>query len=265
VRANGRTMWLWWFLGVLVAGCNSGSVSNSTSQAATLILLGFTPTPATPIPTLRLMRTPIPTRVSLVTLAPTLMRLHIPVANPTCYETTAGSLLCLGQIQNSLAIPLEQIMIRVYLVTADGTGLLHRDIAIACSLLMPDHKSPYGVIFESIPEGTAGAVAVVINALEASPHSIYGLLEAGKMKIEQQDSLYRISGQISNRQITTLTELSLVVTLLDENNRITGFRQYRWPSTVKLNTSESISFSIEVIPQTLGTTRFEVNAEGKFS
>jgi hypothetical protein len=262
VRANGRAMWLWWWLGILVAGCNAVAVPNPTSHTATLILLGFTPTPATPVPTPRLLRTPVPTSVSLITLAPTPPR--ILTTNPVCYETAVGSLLCLGQIQNSLTVPLEQMVIRIYLVSADGVGLTEHDVAAARNFLMPGNQSPYGALFESIPEGTAGAVAVVVRAIEASAYPRYGILDLGGVKIEQQESLYHLSGQITNRQHTSVNELSLIVTLFDRQDRITGFRTYRWPVVQSLAVGESMTFSIDVIPQVLGTVRYEVIAEGKF-
>ena len=174
MRSNGRAVWLWCWLGVLVAGCATAVFSGSTSQSPTPALLGLTFPFATPTPVLRLLRTP--TSRTLTPLATNMVGLTwvmptplpMPLTPPTCYETPVGSLWCLGLVHNGLTVGVSQLIVRVYLVNAEGTGLAQQETALALSTLLPDEAVPYGVLFGSIPEGSLGPVAVLVSAVQAN-------------------------------------------------------------------------------------------------
>jgi hypothetical protein len=264
VRVNGRVVWWWWWLGVLVAGCSQTIVSNPTSPAPTLTLLRFTPQWVTPTPTPRLLRTPTlrTTSVMMMTLAPT--PLALPVPAPNCYETPVGGLWCLGLVRNGLIVPIEQVIIRIYLVSADGTALAERDAPTALAVLPPGEMSPYGVLFDRIPEGSTGPVAMLISASKANvPGGNMPVLQVQDLRGENRDSVFYLTGVLVNTGAVTADQLRLVVTLLDSGGRVTGFRQLRWPPNQALLPGEQLSFSLEVIPQGLGTTRFEASAESR--
>ncbi len=268
VTANGRRVWLWcWlgWLGVLVAGCSSqGSVGSTLSPTATLTLLGLTQQPASPTPPLRLLRTPIlrATGILGVTLAPAPPPLTLPP--PDCYETPAGSLWCLGLARNDLTVPVEEIIVRVYLVSAEGAPLAQREAPVARISLLPGEAAPYGVLFEAAPEGLAGPVVILVNAVEVrSPGARAVALEARDVRSEAQGSLLRLSGNLVNNGPAALTELNLVVTLFDARGRVTGFRHLRWPAGQALPPGQSLPFALDAAPQGAGSVRYEVKAEGR--
>ncbi len=264
VRVNGRNVWWWCWLGVLVAGCSQTIVSNPTSAAPTLTLLRFTPQWVTPTPTPRLLRTPTlrTTSVMAMTLAPT--PLPLPIAAPDCYETPVGGLWCLGLVRNGLIDPIEQVIIRIYLVSADGTALAERDAPTALAVLPPGEMSPYGVLFDRIPAGSVGPVAVLLSASKANPSGDKGpVLQVQALQGENRDSAFHVTGALVNVGTAAATQLRLVVTLLDSAGRVTGFRQWHWPPDQALLPGERLPFSLDIIPQGLGTQRFEASAESR--
>jgi hypothetical protein len=80
---------------------------------------------------------------------------------------------------------------------------------------------------------------------------------------ENLNSAFHMTGALVNTGAVAADQLCLVVTLLDNSGRVTGFRQLRWPPDQKLSPGERLSFSLDVIPQGLGTTRFEASAESR--
>ncbi len=260
MRSNGRAMWLWWWLGVLVAGCGPNLFQTATPPAPLPPLLSPTLPFATPSPILRLLRTPDPSTVTRVIATP----LPVSVNSPTCYETPVGSVWCLGLVRNQLAVSIEQVIIRVYLVKADGTPLVTKEIRTARSVLLPGGMSPYGVLFDAMPAESAGPVAALVSAREATgqPSSLVPL-EVRDVRGDPRESGYHVGGTLANPAGTPVRDLLLVVTLLDANEHVTGFRQMAWPPEQTLGPGDSLPFELDVIPQGRGTTRVEASAEGR--
>jgi hypothetical protein len=265
VRSNGRVVWLWWWLGVLVASCGQSVIPGSTTQAPTPPLLNLTLPLATPTPILRLLRTPTLRATGLMPVTRVVSTpVPLSIAPPACYETPVGSLWCLGLIRNELSVPIEQVVIRVYLVNADGTALSMQEARAVQSVLEPDAASPYGVLFNTVPDNAAGPVALVVNANQTNKHTspVVGL-EVRDMHSEAQQAGYQVSGKLVNAASKAVRQLSLVVTLLDGKERVTGFRQFRWSSDQTLLPGDSLSFNLDAAPQGPGTVRVEVSAEGR--
>ena len=65
-----------------------------------------------------------------------------------------------------------------------------------------------------------------------------------------------------NKNGKALDNLSVVATLYDSKGNVTGFRQVNLPANQSLASGSSLPFSLDVIPQGMGTTHIEVSAEG---
>lgn len=260
---QGRVVWLWCWLGVMVVGCSQNTGPGPTPQPNTLALLSLTRVSITSTPLFRLLRTPTSWTTNRViqTLAPTPMPLQL--SPPTCYETAISTLWCLGQVHNNLLVPVEQISVRVYLVTADGTALDTQATITARSDLPPGETSPYGVLFTTIPEGDIGPVAVLESAVQSNTGGRIISLVVQGVHSDSHDSIYHITGMLVNTSPITLHKIMVVVTLIDAHEQVTGFRQLHLPSDQKLAAGLMLPFMLDVLPQGTNTVRFEVSAEGQ--
>jgi len=264
VRRQRRVFWLWCWLGVLVASCAQGGMASPTARRATLDLLKLTPAPALPLaptPLLRLRRTPTLPASTLfaMTLAPT--PLPLPVPAPDCYETPVGGLWCLGLLRNLLRQPIEDVLIRVYLVSADGQPLAFRDVPTAHFRLNPGQESPFGALFERAPSGVAGPVAVIGMARPATSDRV--MLPVRDMLTSAEGMLFRVQGAILNTHQAPVGQVRLVVTLRDSAGRVTGFRQLLFPPDQGLQPEQRREFTLSVVAHTPGTARVEASAEGQ--
>jgi hypothetical protein len=251
-RVTGRLYWLWCCFGVLLVGCGSTQPTTKTP------LLPFVIPTLTPTAILRLIHTPTLIPVSTVLkLAPTPLPLKL--STPKCYETSVGSLWCLGLITNNQNTPVHQVIVRVNLVTVDGDSLAERQVQVASLLLMPGDSSPYGTLFESVPERMVGAVATLDRTIEGND----GLIPLPIQDVTSQvnESVWTITGKAIIPANTNIEQAALIATLFDEENHITGFKQV--PLNSPLSANSTVPFAFDLVPQGSRSTRVEVRAESR--
>lgn len=263
VVRRARFVWLWYWVGMLVVGCASNASISPTPRNATLTLLGWTLTPPTATPRSRLIRTPTP-RVTFPFM-PT--PLPLTVGPPDCYETPVGSLWCFGIIHNTLLVPLESIIVRVYLVDQDGHLLAEAEAACARSVLMPNEQAPYGVMFLSAPASMVGSLAALVQAVEAVNSSITSLtigdVQFTKHDPQDVDSPISVLSKLINPASSSISDIMVVVTMFDHQGRVTGFRQVRLQDRPALASGESLLFDVTAIPQVFPVNTVQVSAEGR--
>jgi hypothetical protein len=138
--------------------------------------------------------------------------------------------------------------------------LLDQQVVAACKVLAPGESAPYGVLFNKVPAEVAGPVAVVISTEQVT--NIKSISVQG-VQNEVRDSQYHVTGTLINKDVRTLSDLSLVATLYDSKGNVTGFRQLNLSDKQSLAAGASLPFSLDVIPQGMGTTRVAVSAEGR--
>ncbi|MEP7288397.1 MAG: hypothetical protein ABI947_21815 [Chloroflexota bacterium] len=242
-----------------MAGCGQ-IVTTTATRTPTLLSLAH-PT-ITPTAMLRLIRTPTlySTYSTALALAPTV--LPLPLLPPKCYETPVGSLWCFGLIRNTQDKPIGQIMVRVYLVSSDGSALVEKQVASARASLAPGEFTPYGVLFDSQPAGSVGPVVMLISAVNLEASALSTSVKVNEFYSETRDGAYHITGTLINSDSKSLRTLSLVVTLLDGEDHVTGFRQVRWDDAQVLMPTATLPFTVDVIPFGQGPMRVEISAEG---
>jgi len=265
--------WLWIWVGVLVAGCGqiwSSEGTPSATREPTLPLLGYTLLPPSLTPGLPSGIRPAHTATPLiaadatgVTISP--LAVYLRIIGPACYETPVGSLLCLGQVYNPLDSPVEQVTVGVQLLAPDGSPLAMQEALLARVILPAGSTGPYRVLFDSPPPGYAFAHPTVLFAQFVPPdnrqHTELALREvSGSFVIDQ----YQVTLSIINKNAAAVGQVSVTMTLLDDQGQVTGFRQMLLDTHRYLEPGESVALTMKVIPQGDNTVGFDAFAEGYF-
>jgi hypothetical protein len=258
VHSNGRIYWLWCCFTVFLAGCGQTFVGTITPTQPLRVF--STPT-FNPTAILRLIRTPT-LRSSGTALAVIATPISLTIDPPVCYETPVGSVWCFGLVHNTSNMVLEQVTIRVYLVTVEGQALAERDTNPALAILSVNSRSPYGVLFDRMPERAAGPVAVLVNAVPLTPEKQTRLAKVAvsDLAYDNNDGVYSVNALLTNADQQALRDIDIIVTLLDEQDHVTGFRKQRL--THALQSGQSVPFKLDAIPQGRSTQSVEVAAEG---
>jgi hypothetical protein len=262
--------WLWIWVGVLVAGCGQIWSSDRTPPPAretALPLFGYTLLP----PSLTPSAWPVSTATPLFAvdgsgalLSP--LAVYLAVTGPACYETPVNSLICLGQVRNTLDVPVEQVVVAVQLLARDGTPLAAHAAYLSRWMLPSGLAGPYSVLFETIPDGYAGAYAFVVSGQVAqNADGRYAHLTlrqiSGSFVIDQ----YQVALSIVNESQYAVEQVVVTMTLLDRYGQVTGFRQVYLDGRRQLKPGEALAVTIKVIPQGPNTVAFDVFAEGRFA
>jgi hypothetical protein len=264
-----RWRWLWIWVGVLVAGCGQVWSSEGTRTATrepTLPLFGYTLLPPSLTPGFwsAYTATPliVPGSTSMI-VSPSPIALYLNVTGPTCYETPVGSLVCLGQVYNMLDSPVEQITVGVQLLARDGTLLATGEALLARWLLPAGSAGPYRVLFDALPDGFANARPFIMSGqIAPSVGDYYANLTlqevSGTFVIDQ----YQVSLSLINLNPEAVEHVAVTMTLLDDQHRVTGFRQVYLDADRRLAPGESLALTVKVIPQGPNTVAFDAFAEG---
>jgi hypothetical protein len=243
-----RWRWLWIWVGVLVAGCGqiwSSEGTRTATREPTLPLLGYTLLPPSLTPGFwsAYTATPLipPASTSMIG-SPAPIAVYLNVTGPTCYETPIGSLVCLGQVYNMLDSPVEQVTVGV--LPAGSAG-------------------PYRVLFDRLPDGVVNARPIILSGQIApdvgNPYANLTLQEvSGTFVIDQ----YQVSVSIINLNPSAVGHIAVTMTLLDDQHRVTGFRQVYLDADRRLVPGESLALTVKVIPQGSNTVAFDAFAEG---
>ena len=224
-------------------------------------LLGYTLLPPTRTPASwpAYTATPLLTVDSSPAFSPAL--LHLKIIGPACYETPVGSLVCLGQVRNTLDTPVEQIVVEVQLVTSNGTALASREVFVSRHLIPAGSSGPYRVLFEEIPAGYAAAFPQVKNGqVLASMSSQMAELTLRQVSGRFVANQYQIAMSMINRTLLPIERISITMVLTSDEGAVTGFRQVTLDR--ELRPGEALSLNLKVIPQGPSTVGYEVFAEG---
>jgi hypothetical protein len=256
--------WLWIWVGVLVAGCSQILSSDGTPAATrepTLSLLGYTLLPPSLTPSVW----PVYTATPLVTAdsAGSHLALYLHVTGAACYETPIGSLICLGQVRNTLNLPVDQVQVEVQLLARDGTLLAAQETFVSRWVIPAGAAGPYRVLFDRVPEGYAGAYSFIkAGHVVTDAETRYAALTlkqvSGAFVLDQ----YQITLSIINTSPVAVERIAITMTLLNERDQITGFRRLYLDPGRRLPPGESLTLTLKVIPQGANTVAFDAFAEG---
>jgi hypothetical protein len=257
VRSSGRIYWLWCCFTVFLAGCGHALVGTTTPTQS---LLTFSTPTIKSTAILRLLRTPT-LRSSGTALAMVATPLTLSVEPPTCYETPVGSVWCFGLVRNVGSLPFEHITIRVYLVTINGDSVAHQETSTAHKVVFPGMGSPYGVLFDSMPDRAVGSVAGLINAIPVSSEqqNQKANITVSNVHYDKRDKVYYVTALLTNSDKQSVHEISVAVTLFNDKQQVTGFRTQHIMQSLPIG--QSMSFQLDVIPQGYATQRIDVSAE----
>ncbi|MBN1200973.1 MAG: hypothetical protein JXJ20_03870 [Anaerolineae bacterium] len=261
--------WLWIWVGVLVAGCGqvwSSDGAPPQTRDPTLPLFGYTLLPPTLTPAIRPNHTATPfvTVDGSVIVSPGV--LFLAVSPPACYETPVGSLVCLGQVHNTLDMPIEHVIVGVQLLAPDGIPLVTGQTAAARTLIPAGLAGPYRVLFEEVPEDYAGAYAFIeAGQVAQDVERRYASLALSDMAGDFTSEQVEVTLTVHNDSPAQVEQITVTVTLLDDGGQVTGFRQVALDDNRRLEPGESLDLAIKVIPQGATTAAFDAFVEGYLS
>jgi LysM repeat protein len=207
---------------------------------------------------------PAPTDESIPEVAqasPTPLSLN--VQPPTCYDTRAGTILCLGLVENTQETAAGRVAVEVRLLRGGGESPLLEIATIEQALILPGSAAPYRAAFSASWSVFAGATAGLVSA-DATLESLIRVFTVEDQQVLLADGRFEVTAELLNSTESTLQPVRAVVTLQNERGAVIGYRVVALGGD-NLPSGSRMPLQIEIVPQVYPSTavRVTVHAEGQ--
>ena len=181
-------------------------------------------------------------------IAPTQPPLPVKVEHAARYQTPVGSIWVLGEVFNSTDQPIENVQVRVALLNAAGQEVANESPFLALDAVPSGGRAPFSVLFDTPPNGVIDFTAYVVRADPAyNFESRYTQLQVTDVQTRSVGSQVDLSGKVSNTGASNAVGAHVVITLYDDKQRVTGFRQFALPDD-QLAAGGATTFDVVVSP-----------------
>ncbi len=198
-------------------------------------------------------------------ILPTPTPLAAQVQGLAFYETSVGSLRCLGEVANPNTRALENVQVRIVLKDAAGLVMAEGRPYTALDVIAPGGQSPFELLFTSPPAGYATFDATVVRAEPSNePGGRYAELQITSKQGGTDGLQFRVVGKARNASNKPAANVKIVVTAYDVANKVIGYRQQPLGDG-NLAAGAMGDFSVTFAPSGGTPAHFEVAAEGRFA
>lgn len=181
-------------------------------------------------------------------IAPTQPPLPVKVEHAARFQTPVGSVWVLGEVFNPTDQPVENVQVRVALLDSAGQEIASDTPFVALDAVPPGGRAPFSVLFSSPPNGVIDFQAYVVRADQAYNFgSRYAQLQVTDVQTRSVGTQYGVSGKVSNSGANNVAGAYVVITLYDDQGRVTGFRQFGLPDD-QVSVGGSTTFDVLVSP-----------------
>lgn len=182
---------------------------------------------------------------------------------PLAFSDQADGLWAFGQALLSEGEPLEHVVVQVDLLDADGAMVASVQAPLLQDMLLPREDAGFFVVrFTPRPPSFDRYQSRVVNANPA--HTAFHHRELAVRHVLIQDageSVYLLSGEVTNVGKDPTYETAVIVALLDEQGQVTGLRKVA-TTPPDIQPGETAFFSVELIPIHLPFADYRLLAEG---
>lgn len=168
--------------------------------------------------------------------------------DPTCYSSPNRGYMCLGRVWNETAATLSNVMVRVALFGDSENLLAQQTIGLEQRYLPPDSSAPYRALFAQI--GTQGEKARAdIEQVGVVSESGQALSITGERGVLAESGRYVVTANIRNSSQRLAEHVRLIVTLLDTDDRVIGYRVYQVEDPLPAQSERALR--VEVFPHVI--------------
>ena len=177
------------------------------------------------------------------------------------YETPAGSLWCLGEVENTSGRALERVQVKVSLQDEDDKVLATESAFVALGIVPQRSKAPFAVLFVNPPVSFAKYQAIPLSG-EAVTYlgNRYLDLTITEQQGESEGHYFAVEGLVQNTGQADAETVTVLATAYDAHGRVTGFRQADLENAPAAG--ESFPFQVNLLPFGGTAVTYSVQAQG---
>ena len=177
------------------------------------------------------------------------------------YETPAGTLWCLGEVENTSGRALERVQVEVSLYDEEDKVLATESAFVALGIVPQGGKVPFAILFDNPPTSFAKYQAI---ALSGDPVTYLGNryldLTITEQQGESEGHYFTVEGWVQNTGQADAETVTVLVTAYDAHGRVTGFRQADLEDAPAVG--ESFPFQVNLLPFGGTVVTYAVQVQG---
>jgi LysM repeat protein len=177
------------------------------------------------------------------------------------YETPAGSLWCLGEVENTSGQALERAQVKVSLYDEEDKVLATESAFVALGIVPQGSKLPFAILFANPPVNFAKYQAITLSG-EAVTYlgNRYLDLTITEQQGESEGHYFIVEGLVQNTGQADTETVTVLVTAYDAQGRVTGFRQADLENAPAAG--ESAPFRVNLLPFGGTVATYAVQVQG---
>jgi len=194
-----------------------------------------------------------------------------PTATPAPYEISdinfqmspSGRLWCLGEIENTAGVDLQQVQVAISLLDEAGELLAYSTANTELDVVLKGKRAPFAVAFEDPPEQFATYQSAPVRGQPITRLGTYYLdLEIVDHQGEARGhASYSVSGRVRNVGDLPARDVRIVVTGYDEEGLVAAVRKVA-PAQDQLLPGRISDFEINLLSTAGSVVTYTLSAEG---
>ena len=169
----------------------------------------------------------------------------VTLQNDQSYIGDDGAFHVVGEIQNNLKSPLNQVKVLVNLYDEDGNIIANKETRTLVNTIMPTMKGPFDFIFTNINSNEVNSYSLDFDYSISEPKGQVIDITSSELKKDNHNNLI-ISGIVENNGEITANTVAVVTTLYDKEGNVVAVSRTH-PEPDYLGSEDDVFFIVSVL------------------
>jgi len=165
--------------------------------------------------------------------------------NDQSYIGDDGSFHVVGEIQNNLKSPLNQVNVSVTLYDSQGHVITSKETRTLVNTIMPTMKGPFDFIFTSINPEQVSSYSLDFDYSISEPKGQVIDVTSSELKKDSHNNLI-ISGVVENNGEITANTVAVITTLYDKEGNVVSVSRTH-PEPDYLGSDDDVFFIVSMV------------------
>ena len=188
---------------------------------------------------------------------------EVTIQNDQDYVGDDGAFHVVGEIQNNLDSPLNQVNVFVTLYDENNNVVITKETRTLVNTIMPEMKGPFDFIFTDISPDQIKSYSLDLEYSISEPKSQVIAITSSELTRDNHNNLI-ISGTVENSGEITANTVAVIATLYDRNGNVAAVSRVH-PEPDYLGSDEDTFFVVSMLDknQILEVTDYTIVAESE--
>ena len=188
---------------------------------------------------------------------------EVTVQNDQQYIGDDGAFHIVGEIENKLESPLNQVSVFVTLYDENKNVVMTKETRSLVNIIMPEMRGPFDFVFPDIRTDRIKSYSLDLDYSISEPKGQAISIKSSEMSRDSHNNLI-ISGNVENNGDITANTVAVIATLYDRNGNVAAVSRIH-PEPDYLGSDDDTFFVVPVLDknQVSGVTDYSIVAESE--